>query len=140
MVQSLFLKAREKHGVPNLKLPPHLVTYFGGYRWPGNVRELENIIERLTVLAVGDEITLSDLPEFLRRERAGGEGLQLELPPQGISLEGVEKELDLEKRSHDSMETRPRRLLFWTSSRRTLIYRMEKHGRFHREPGEAAEA
>ena len=40
LVQSLFLKAREKHGVPNLKLPPHLVTYFTGYRWPGNVREL----------------------------------------------------------------------------------------------------
>jgi len=95
LVQSLFLKAREKQGVPNLKLPPHLVPYFCGYRWPGNVRELENVIERLTVLAVGDEIALSDLPEFLRRERPGSEALQLELPPQGISLEAVEKELIL---------------------------------------------
>jgi DNA-binding NtrC family response regulator len=138
LVQSLFLKAREKHGVPDLKLPPHLVPYFCGYRWPGNVRELENVIERLTVLAVGDEIGLSDLPEFLRRERPGGEGLQLELPPQGISLEAVEKELILKAlKRFEGNQTKA--AAFLDISRRTLIYRMEKHG-IHREPGEAVEA
>jgi two-component system NtrC family response regulator len=138
LVQSLFLKARQKHGVPNLKLPPHLVTYFGGYRWPGNVRELENVIERLTVLAVGDEITVSDLPEFLRHERAAGEGLQLELPPQGISLDAVEKELILKAlKRFEGNQTKA--ATFLDVSRRTLIYRMEKHG-IQRAPGEAAEA
>lgn len=34
--------------------------------WTGNVRELENVIERLTVLASGDSIELSDLPEEFR--------------------------------------------------------------------------
>ena len=138
LVQSLFLKAREKQGVSNLKLPPHLVAHFCGYRWPGNVRELENVIERLTVLAVGDEITLSDLPEFLRRDRLGSEGLQLELPPQGISLEAVEKELILKAlKRFDGNQTKA--AAFLDISRRTLIYRMEKHG-IHREPGEAVEA
>jgi two-component system NtrC family response regulator len=138
LVQSLFLKAREKQGVPNLKLPPHLVPYFCGYRWPGNVRELENVIERLTVLAVGDEIALSDLPEFLRRERPGSEALQLELPPQGISLEAVEKELILKAlQRFEGNQTKA--AAFLDISRRTLIYRMEKHG-IHREPGEAVEA
>jgi two-component system NtrC family response regulator len=138
LVQSLFLKAREKQGVPNLKLPPHLVPYFCEYRWPGNVRELENVIERLTVLAVGDEIALSDLPEFLRRERPGSEALQLELPPQGISLEAVEKELILKAlQRFEGNQTKA--AAFLDISRRTLIYRMEKHG-IHREPGEAVEA
>ena len=137
LVQSLFLKAREKHGVPGLKLPPHLVAYFCGYRWPGNVRELENVIERLTVLAVGDEIALSDLPDFLRQERPGGERLQLELPPQGISLEAVEKELILKAlQRFDGNQTKA--AAFLDISRRTLIYRMEKHG-IHREPGDRAE-
>lgn len=137
LVQSLFLKAREKHGVPNLKLPPHLVTYFTGYRWPGNVRELENVIERLTVLAVGDEITLADLPEFLRRERHSNEGFQLELPAQGISLEAVEKELIVKAlKRFDGNQTKA--AAFLDISRRTLIYRMEKYG-IDREPGEAVE-
>src|SRR5205814_8534755 len=65
LVQSLFLKSKQKHGVPNLKLRASLIPYFCGYRWPGNVRELENVIERLTVLAVGDEIAICDLPDFL---------------------------------------------------------------------------
>ena len=127
LVQSLFLRAREKQGVPNLKLPPHLVANFCGYRWPGNVRELENVIERLTVLAVGDEITLNDLPEFLRRDRSGSEALQLELPPQGISLEAVEKELivrALEKFNWNQTHAAQ----YLDLSRKTLIYRMEKFG------------
>ncbi|MDR1487860.1 MAG: sigma 54-interacting transcriptional regulator, partial [Deltaproteobacteria bacterium] len=38
-----------------------------GYHWPGNVRELENVIERALVLASGDVILPSDLPEELQR-------------------------------------------------------------------------
>ncbi len=33
------------------------------YQWPGNVRQLMNVIERAVVLARGESITLSDLPE-----------------------------------------------------------------------------
>lgn len=35
------------------------------YRWPGNVRELRNTIDRAVVIAVGDLITVEDLPERL---------------------------------------------------------------------------
>ena len=31
------------------------------YAWPGNVRELRNVIERLLLLATGDEITAEDV-------------------------------------------------------------------------------
>jgi DNA-binding NtrC family response regulator len=35
------------------------------YRWPGNVRELENVMERATLLARGEEVTVADLPSEL---------------------------------------------------------------------------
>ncbi len=38
------------------------------YQWPGNVRELINVIQRATILADGNEITIDDLP----REIADG--------------------------------------------------------------------
>jgi two-component system, NtrC family, response regulator AlgB len=36
---------------------------FAAYPWPGNLRELRNVIERAVILAPGDTIELSDLPE-----------------------------------------------------------------------------
>jgi two-component system NtrC family response regulator len=138
LVQSLFVKARLKHNLPDLRLPAGLVPYFSGYRWPGNVRELENIIERLTVLSVGDEILLSDLPDFLRRDKPP-ETAHFELPPQGVSLEAMEKELILQAlRKFDWNQTKA--AAFLDLSRRTLIYRMEKYG-FHKDAAEpSAEA
>ncbi len=136
LVEQLFLKARQRHNMPNLKLPPRLLPYFAGYRWPGNIRELENVIERLTVLAAGDEIALNDLPEFLRKERPGQDSIQLELPAQGISLEAVEKELILKALKKFNWN-QTKAAAFLDISRRTLIYRMEKYG-FHKEPTAAA--
>lgn len=127
LVQYFFLKAKEKQGRPELVLPARLLPYFGGYTWPGNVRELENIIERIVVLTRGDEITVNDLPDFLRRERPPAEALHLDLPPQGISLEGVEKDLIVRAlaKFHGN-QTHAAQYL--DISRKTLIYRMEKFG------------
>jgi two-component system NtrC family response regulator len=126
LTEHLFLKARQKHELPQLKLPATLVPYFSAYRWPGNVRELENVVERLVVLAVGNEITFNDLPVFLQRQTPGQEAIQFDLPPQGISLEGIERELLLRAlRKFDWNQTQAARYL--DISRRTLIYRMEKH-------------
>lgn len=33
------------------------------YEWPGNIRELENLIERMMLLAKGNEITVNEIPE-----------------------------------------------------------------------------
>ncbi len=126
LVEHFFLRAKEKHGRQDLVLPPALLLYFCGYRWPGNVRELENVLERLVVLGPGPEITLNDLPEVLRRERPTLEVLHLDLPPQGISLEAVEKELILRALQKSNWnQTQAARYL--DLSRKTLIYRMEKY-------------
>ena len=127
LAQHFFLEAKEKQGRPGLVLPASLLPYFSAYGWPGNVRELENVIERVVVLARGDEITLDDLPDFLRRERPAAEELHFDLPPQGISLEAVEKELivrALEKFHWNQTHAAQ----YLDISRKTLIYRMEKFG------------
>ena len=127
LAQHFFLEAKEKQGRSSLVLPASLLPYFSAYGWPGNVRELENAIERVVVLSRGDEITLDDLPDFLRRKRPAAEELHFDLPPQGISLEAVEKELivrALEKFHWN--QTRAAQYL--DISRKTLIYRMEKFG------------
>jgi sigma-54 specific flagellar transcriptional regulator A len=36
------------------------------YDWPGNVRELANLVERCAILAVGEEIELTDLPKRIQ--------------------------------------------------------------------------
>ncbi len=127
LVLHFFEKSKQRHGRPELVLPPALLPHFAAYRWPGNVRELENVIERLVLLARGEEITLGDLPEFLRRERPALDAIQLELPPEGISLEAVEKELILRALERCGWnQTQAARYL--DISRKTLIYRMEKHG------------
>jgi two-component system NtrC family response regulator len=138
LAERFFLKAKEKHGRPDLTLPASLLAHFGGYRWPGNIRELENVIERLVVLTRGNEITLNNLPEFLRRERGVLEELRLDLPPQGISLDAIEKELILRAlKKFDWNQTQAARYL--DLSRKTLIYRMEKYDiRREQEPGDPA--
>jgi DNA-binding NtrC family response regulator len=57
-------------GIPKKSLAPELVETLARYTWPGNVRELSNVIERLMILAEGDEISLADLPSDLLAGRA----------------------------------------------------------------------
>lgn len=42
-----------------------VIEYFYKLPWPGNVRQLENVCRWLTVMAVGTEIQLADLPDNL---------------------------------------------------------------------------
>ena len=49
---------------------PDALSRLRAYPWPGNVRELQNVIERATLLAEGDRITLASLP----KEITGGGG------------------------------------------------------------------
>jgi len=135
LLQYFFLKAKQEQDRPGLILPAALLPRFQDYRWPGNIRELENVVERIVVLARGDEITLADLPDFLRRERPAIDMLQLELPAQGVSLDAVEKELILRalNKFHGN-QTHAARYL--DVSRKALIYRMEKHGIRERPAGE----
>jgi two-component system NtrC family response regulator len=127
LVRHLFDKLKQRHGMASLGLSPSIVSALSRYGWPGNVRQLENVIERMVVLAVGDEITLADLPDEIRSVPPGQDPLLLELPEEGISLEAVERELLLRAlEKFKGNQTHAARYL--DISRRTLIYRMEKYG------------
>jgi DNA-binding NtrC family response regulator len=127
LLQHLFIKSKQKHGRTELHLPESLLPGFSNYDWPGNIRELENVIERLVVLTVGDKICADDLPEFLKRESSPTELVRLDLSPQGISLEAIEKGLIIKALIRFNWnQTQAAKYL--DISRRTLNYRMEKHG------------
>ena len=59
------------------------------YHWPGNVRELRNAIERAMLLTSHDRIEPEDLT-MLNRAAAPA---QFRLPPEGVNLEEVERQL-----------------------------------------------
>lgn len=127
LVSHFFVKAKQKLGRPGLRLPAGLLPYFQRYSWPGNIRELENIVERLVVLTPGDEISLADLPEYLRQDRSPAEATLLQLHPDGISLDAVERDL-IQKAMEKFNWNQSKAARFLDISRKTLIYRLEKHG------------
>jgi two-component system NtrC family response regulator len=125
LVAIFFKKFKERQNRLDLKVPPSLLPYFSIHRWPGNVRELENVVERLVVLTPGSEVSVEDLPDFLRRERPPLEAIHLELPPEGISLEAVERELVM-RALHKCNWNQTKAAAYLDISRKVLIYRMEK--------------
>jgi two-component system response regulator AtoC len=62
------------------------------YDWPGNVRELRNVFERACALSAGPEIGDQDLT-FWRMGAQPEQRKSILLPPGGVILDDVEKEL-----------------------------------------------
>jgi DNA-binding NtrC family response regulator len=127
LIDTFFQRAKERHGLLEVRMAAAVHQRLISYRWPGNVRQLENVLERLLVLSSGDLITAEDLPEELVPVSPNTAVLWPNLPEDGISLEAIERELisrALER--FDGNQSQAARYL--DISRRTLIYRMEKHG------------
>jgi two-component system, NtrC family, response regulator AtoC len=59
------------------------------YGWPGNVRELRNAIERAMLLVDRDRLEPEDFTTLTRTVTA----TQFRLPPEGVNLEEVERQL-----------------------------------------------
>ncbi|MBR0056657.1 MAG: sigma-54-dependent Fis family transcriptional regulator, partial [Kiritimatiellae bacterium] len=67
-----FLKEfAEKNGKDVRAIAPEALDALCLYPWPGNVRELRNTIERMVVLASGDTLGLSDIPQRMRAAPTG---------------------------------------------------------------------
>ena len=65
------------------------------YNWPGNIRELKNVIERAVILECEDTLLVENLPREMVGKTVGGQvgPLNFRLPPEGIDIEDVEREL-----------------------------------------------
>ncbi len=101
--------------------------------WEGNIRELKNCIERAVILCKGNIITEEHLPLNLVKHCAsngekvkGGGVIDIDIPPEGICLEEVEKQIVLKalKKSNNN-KTKAAKMLGLT--RGTLRYRLEKY-------------
>ena len=111
-------------------LSPSAAAALRRHAWPGNVRELRNAIERAMVLQVSGSITVEDLPDTIRE----GRSITQQPAPQGLTLDGMRDQIaDMERAtiaavldSCGGSQTEAAKKL--GISRRTLIYRMEKHG------------
>ncbi len=101
------------------------------YHWPGNVRELKNAIERAMILQDEGVIDVDLLPLRISEfsETAGTLPISggLAVPPQGINLYDVEKELVrqalIRTRGNQSEASR-----LLSISRDTLRYKIKKYG------------
>jgi two-component system response regulator HydG len=63
LAEAFLKRAAEVRAEPQRALEPETLEAMQRYPWPGNVRELENALERAAILAKGDSIPLSALPE-----------------------------------------------------------------------------
>jgi len=97
------------------------------YAWPGNVRELENVIERAVILADGDRITPSELPESVREPSNAAEPGA----PQDFALRRARRafETDWIRRALAAAggnRTHAARML--EISHRALLYKIKEYG------------
>jgi DNA-binding NtrC family response regulator len=73
-------------------IPAETERLLCAYAWPGNVRELRNVIEQGVLLARGEELAPSLLPQMMHREPAPAEVLQI---PIGTTMDTIEREVIL---------------------------------------------
>ncbi|HHI68997.1 MAG TPA: sigma-54-dependent Fis family transcriptional regulator, partial [Planctomycetes bacterium] len=117
---------------PGATLSEEALALIRKYPWPGNVRELRNAVERAVLLGSGELIQPGDLPEEIARLAGTGEGRgegggRVLLPPGGIPLEEVERDLILQAlEKTDWNLTRAGKLL--GLNRDQVRYRAEKYG------------
>jgi DNA-binding NtrC family response regulator len=99
------------------------------YHWPGNIRELKNVIERAIILGNDETLLLEHLPlEIIAKGSSATQPMtSIKLPPEGIDIEEVEKEL-----IHQALESSD-----WNQSKAAkklnlgidaIRYRMKKFG------------
>jgi transcriptional regulator with PAS, ATPase and Fis domain len=65
LVQSFLQEFNQRNGRNVRAVDPQVLRVFERYHWPGNIRELRNVMERATIVATGDLVTLEHLPPHL---------------------------------------------------------------------------
>jgi DNA-binding NtrC family response regulator len=94
------------------------------YSWPGNIRELRNAIERAMLLATGESLEPGD---FTVPTSATSTASQFKLPPEGVRLEELERQLLVQALERvGGNQSRAAELL--GINRDQVRYRVEKFG------------
>ncbi len=114
-------------------LSPDAKEVLLSYPWPGNVRELKNSIERAVLLCTSEIINAPDLKlgeghiiENFPTKVSGSDTIEVHIPPQGISLEELEKAAIL-KALEISKGNKAKAARLLQISREKFKYRLKKH-------------
>ncbi|MCK5196126.1 MAG: sigma 54-interacting transcriptional regulator, partial [Desulfobulbaceae bacterium] len=141
LVNYFIERLNEEYGRSVEGVTPEALDCLASYDWPGNVRELRNAVERAMMLEEGRMLSHRFFKQQIANNGNGGQtsaqpgvgqgavagGGYITLPPDGISLEDVEKQL-----IHQAMDryggnqTQAAKCLHM--SRDTLRYRIKKFG------------
>jgi two-component system, NtrC family, response regulator AtoC len=104
-------------------LSPAAADVLDSYGWPGNVRELRNAIERAMLLVDRDRLEQEDFTTLTRAVTP----TQFKLPPEGVSLDDVERQLLMQALERaNGNQTQAAQLL--GINRDQVRYRVEKFG------------
>ena len=118
------------HGVQAKRLSAEAMAWLQRYPWPGNVRELSHVMERVTLLHVGEEVdaeTLVQLCQPLTTPAVSAEAVPV--PQEHTPENGLPTEADQIRRALAQTAgnvARAARLL--GVSRDTIRYRMQRYG------------
>jgi two-component system response regulator AtoC len=82
---------RDKPGEDVLEMDPVAEEMLLAYAWPGNVRELENVMNRASILADNQRITLADIPAEITQlgTASPSNGTSIALPGEGFLRDQV---------------------------------------------------
>jgi two-component system nitrogen regulation response regulator NtrX len=93
----------EQNGWKEKRFAPEAIAELKRYAWPGNVRELRNVVERLSLLASGDEIEAADVRLSLPQTSATGGAGSAATGTLAQRVEGFERETllaELKRHNH----------------------------------------
>jgi DNA-binding NtrC family response regulator len=129
LARMFLARARAEQAAPALAISDAALAILESYAWPGNVRELKNVIERGSVLCVGDRLLPEHLPPKLLAgpaPRSASEAPRsLPSGPESPRLGGLDRDAILGALERCAgNQTRAAELL--GISRRTLVTRLNE--------------
>ena len=116
-------------GRPCVDFSDSAMATLRAHRWPGNVRELSNVIERAVLMSRESRIDAGNI-QLSDAATPGGRRWFLEMPPEGLSLETVERELVLAALRRSGFVQKDAAELIGVS-RRKLNYMIQRMGLTH---------
>ena len=131
LARHLLHKLTLKNRKPVRDMSPAFLEALAAYHWPGNVRELENVLERALILTRSDTLTPDVLPRHMLEAMTAPDHDTV-APVSSSTLDEAERMvLQTALQTHQGHRVRTAEAL--GISRRTLQYKLVKHGLTGRE-------
>jgi two-component system nitrogen regulation response regulator NtrX len=129
LAQHFLAEMCDRNGLPRRRLTEAALEVLSRQAWPGNVRQLRNLMERLAIMARGEEIGRDEVNRFLADD--GGGGRESDLITSIESFEEFQREAErryLEHHLRRNAWNVKRTAELLGMQRSNLYKKIEKHG------------